>query len=109
MRPPFEPRREEIEEIVALAAEAARAYQAVVDDVPTRRPNAEAVSRSFRRSLPESGIGAAATMRELLAGVDATVATSGPRCYHFVMAARRPPPSAPTVWPPPGTRSPTPG
>jgi len=90
MRPPFEPRREEIEEIVALAAEAARAYQAVVDDVPTRRPNAEAVSRSFRRSLPESGIGAAATMRELLAGVDATVATSGPRCYHFVIGGSTP-------------------
>ena len=78
--------REELEEVLELVVREARAYLASVDERPVRSPNVAAASRSFRRPLPEHGSGAAAALRELLErGLDATITSSGPRCFHLVI------------------------
>ncbi|HVS01366.1 MAG TPA: pyridoxal-dependent decarboxylase [Thermoanaerobaculia bacterium] len=85
------PRREELAEALALAAAEARAYLDGLDDRPARGAAVDAATRSFRAPLPEHGVGAAAALRELVArGLDGTVASAGPRCFHFVIGGATP-------------------
>jgi len=84
------PRREEIEEALPLVVDAVRAYLERLDDLPARTRNAAEVSASFREPLPECGVGAVAALRRLIDGVDGTAATSGPRCFHFVIGGSTP-------------------
>lgn len=77
--------RAELEPALALVAERARAYLAGLDDAPLHAPNVEEAAWSFDGSLPEQGSGAEATLVRLLdEGLDGTIASAGPRNFHFV-------------------------
>ena len=85
------PRREELADVLALVHRQARDYLDTVDGRPARSARLEEALRSFQGPLPERGIGAQAALEELYAkGVDATVTSAGPRCYHFVMGGSTP-------------------
>ena len=77
--------RAEIDPALDLVHERARDYLARIDDLPLHGPRFEEVAWSFDERLPEEGIGAAATLRRLLdEGLEGTVASAGPRNFHFV-------------------------
>ncbi|HEX2111303.1 MAG TPA: pyridoxal-dependent decarboxylase [Gaiellaceae bacterium] len=77
--------RDEIDAALGLVAEHARGYLAALDAAPLHTPTFEETAWSFDGRLPDEGAGAAATIRELLErGLDATVASAGPRNFHFV-------------------------
>lgn len=85
------PRREEIEEVLRLVHAESLRYLAGLDDRPARSQRPDEANASFRAPLPEHGAGAAAALRELLdRGLDATVASAGPRCFHFVIGGSTP-------------------
>ena len=85
------PDRRELEEVLTLVLDEARAYLGALDERPVRVPGAAAAARSFRRPLPEHGSGAAAALRELIErGRDASLASSGPRCFHLVIGGNTP-------------------
>jgi glutamate/tyrosine decarboxylase-like PLP-dependent enzyme len=88
---PTLPERRELDEVLALVVDEARAYLATLDERPVRSPRAAAAARAFRRTLPEHGSGAAAALRELVErGRDAALASSGPRCFHLVIGGNTP-------------------
>jgi glutamate/tyrosine decarboxylase-like PLP-dependent enzyme len=77
--------RDEIDATLALVAEHARGYLAGLDGVPLHTTTFEETAWSFDGRLPEEGAGAPAAIRELLErGLDGTVASAGPRNFHFV-------------------------
>jgi len=77
--------RAELEPALSLVAERARAYLAGLDDAPLHAPNVEEAAWSFDGSLPEQGSGAEAALARLLdEGLDGTIASAGPRNFHFV-------------------------
>jgi glutamate/tyrosine decarboxylase-like PLP-dependent enzyme len=84
------PDRDELEGVVALIAEEARRYLASIDERPLREPGADKRAEQFGGPLPEDGAGADAALRELLDGLDAHVASSGPRFFHFVIGGVTP-------------------
>jgi hypothetical protein len=85
------PDRAEIEAVLRFVTEQATAYLAGLDDRPVRTPRAAQAARSFRARLPEEGVGALDALRELgERGADAFLASSGPRCYHFVIGGATP-------------------
>jgi len=85
------PDRAEIEGVLRFVSEEAAAYLAGLDDRPVRTPRAAQAARAFRTHLPEEGVGALAALRELVErGMDATLASSGPRCFHFVIGGATP-------------------
>ena len=84
------PDRGELQDVVDLIAEEARKYLASVDDRPLREPGADKRADQFGGELPETGVGADATLRELIDGLDAHVASSGPRFFHFVIGGVTP-------------------
>jgi glutamate/tyrosine decarboxylase-like PLP-dependent enzyme len=60
-------------------------YLAGLDERPVRAPGADEAAARFSGPLPEEGDGALAAVRELLEeGLDAAIASAGPRCFHFV-------------------------
>src|SRR3712207_2694673 len=77
--------RDELDGVLRLVSEQAAAYLARLDDAPLHAPGYEEAAWSFDGPLPEDGIGAAATLHRLLEeGLPGTVASSGPRSFHFV-------------------------
>ena len=77
--------REEIDGVLTLVGDGARAYLAKLDEAPLHGERFEDAAWSFDGPLPEEGIGAAATLRRLLdEGLEGTVASAGPRSFHFV-------------------------
>jgi len=85
------PDRAEIEGVLRFVSEEAADYLAGLDDRPVRTPRAAQAARAFRTHLPEEGVGALAALRELVErGMDATLASSGPRCFHFVIGGATP-------------------
>ncbi len=85
------PDPDEIEEVLPLVHDEALRYLATVGERPVRSPRADGATASFRSPLPEHGSGAAPALRELLdRGLDATVTSSGPRCFHFVIGGSTP-------------------
>jgi glutamate/tyrosine decarboxylase-like PLP-dependent enzyme len=85
------PSREEIDEVLDLIAGEARSYLATVDDRPLREEKAEDFADAFAGPLPERGSGAMEALRELLdRGLPASVASSGPRFFHFVIGGVTP-------------------
>jgi glutamate/tyrosine decarboxylase-like PLP-dependent enzyme len=80
-----EPRREEIDQVLDLVGHEARAYLEGLDERALRPPDVDARADAFGGSLPEDGDGAVAALEELLKeGLEATVASTGPRFFHFV-------------------------
>ncbi|MEM7245154.1 MAG: pyridoxal-dependent decarboxylase [Acidobacteriota bacterium] len=85
------PRREEFDEILPMILAEAQRYLAEVDELPVRSPGQAEALKSLTGSLPERGVGAAAALGTLLErSRDAVSATTGPRCFHFVMGGTTP-------------------
>jgi glutamate/tyrosine decarboxylase-like PLP-dependent enzyme len=87
---PF-PGREEIAEVIEIVAAEARTYFDGLDRRPVLPKNATEALERFDGSLPTEGIGASAALRQLIdTGFEASAATSGPRCFHFVIGGSTP-------------------
>jgi glutamate/tyrosine decarboxylase-like PLP-dependent enzyme len=85
------PSREEVDEVLQLVAGEARSYLAAVDERPLREEKAEDFADAFAGPLPERGSGAMEALRELLdRGLPASVTSSGPRFFHFVIGGVTP-------------------
>lgn len=85
------PRRSELETVLRMVTEEAVAYLRTVDARPVLSPRLHEALGSFHEKLPERGVGAAEALRQLIAGgSDAAAATSGPRCFHFVIGGVTP-------------------
>jgi glutamate/tyrosine decarboxylase-like PLP-dependent enzyme len=85
------PNREDHSPIVELISKAAQNYLDGLDTRPVRSPRANQNARAFDAPLPESGIGALDALNILIdKGMEATVATAGPRCFHFVIGGTTP-------------------
>jgi glutamate/tyrosine decarboxylase-like PLP-dependent enzyme len=85
------PRREELDDVLDLVATAARDYLKGLDDRALRGPDVDDRADGFGEALPEEGSGAVAALDRLLReGVEASVASSGPRFFHFVQGGVTP-------------------
>jgi glutamate/tyrosine decarboxylase-like PLP-dependent enzyme len=85
------PRREELDDVLQLVVASARDYLKSVDDRALRGPDVDVRADGFAGSLPEEGSGAVAALERLLReGVEASVASSGPRFFHFVQGGVTP-------------------
>jgi len=84
------PRPDEIDPVISLLGKEGVDYLAGLDDRPVRVPDVEERAAAFDRPLPERGEGAEQAVRDLLAGVDAGLQTSGPRWFHFVTGGTTP-------------------
>lgn len=76
--------RQEIENVLALVVEEARAYLAALDTDPVLAAGAEDATARFGGGLPQKGVGAAPALGELLEGLPAATRSPGPRFFHFV-------------------------
>ncbi|HYM63617.1 MAG TPA: pyridoxal-dependent decarboxylase, partial [Gaiellaceae bacterium] len=75
----------ELDDVLSLVTAEARRYLEGLDERPLLTAGSEAAARSLGGPLPEEGEGALAALKELLEeGVEASVASSGPRMFHFV-------------------------
>ena len=75
----------ELDEVLSLVAAEARRYVEGLDERPLRTDGSEAAARALGGPLPEEGEGALVALKELLeTGIEASVASSGPRMFHFV-------------------------
>ncbi len=93
------PEREEIRPLLERVQQEASAYLESLDERALLGQDPEAALAGFRRSLPESGSGASAALQELIErGMEATAATSGPRCFHFVIGGATPASLAADWW-----------
>jgi glutamate/tyrosine decarboxylase-like PLP-dependent enzyme len=90
MRAMPDPHPDELPEVLDLAGREAAAYLKGIADRPVRDPRAEEVADTFVGPLPEDGIGAVATLEELVAGLGAAVHSAGPRFFHFVNGGTTP-------------------
>jgi len=79
-----EPHTDEIDPVIELLAREAAGYLGGLDDRPVRHNDAESVAATFDGPLPERGDGAESALRELLAGSDGALHTSGPKWFHFI-------------------------
>src|SRR5918992_5115895 len=78
-------RRDEIDGALSLVADRARRYLADLDEVPLHGDAFEEAAWQFGGPLPEEGAGAVATLERLSGpGLPASVASAGPRNFHFV-------------------------
>ncbi len=85
------PHRDELARVVEILADEARHWFEGLDERPVLPRGAEETLAGFDHPLPEVGIGAAAALRQLIdTGFDAAAATSGPRCFHFVIGGCTP-------------------
>jgi glutamate/tyrosine decarboxylase-like PLP-dependent enzyme len=83
--------RAELDAALAVVAEAASEYLATLDERPVRLENADEIASSFKGSLPEQGDGAVEALRALVEdGLEATIASAGPRFFHFVIGGATP-------------------
>lgn len=85
------PERRELEHVIQLVAAEASAYLGSLDERPARSKDVRRALDGFKIPLPEEGEGAVQALRELIdRGLEASVATSGPRCFHFVIGGTTP-------------------
>ena len=78
-------RRDELEPTITLIAERARAYLATLDESPLHSQTFEETAWSFTGAIPEHGHGALDTLARLTGpALDGTIASAGPRNFHFV-------------------------
>ena len=75
----------ELDEVLSVVATEARRYLENLDERPLLTAGSEAAARSLEGPLPEEDEGALVALKELLeTGIEASVASSGPRMFHFV-------------------------
>jgi glutamate/tyrosine decarboxylase-like PLP-dependent enzyme len=72
-----------------VAAEA-REYLATLTEAPVRSAGSDEAADRFGGPLPETGGGAAASLDELLRGLEAQVRSGGPRFFHWVIGGTTP-------------------
>ena len=85
------PSREEITEVLDLVIRHATTYLDELDTRPVRSANVGDAINPLKGTLPEVGEGAAEALRLLIQkGIDASVTTAGPRCFHFVIGGTTP-------------------
>ena len=85
------PRREEIDDALEVVVASARDYLKGLDERILRSPDVDRRADGFAGPLPEGGNGAAAALEQLLReGMAASVASSGPRFFHFVQGGVTP-------------------
>jgi hypothetical protein len=83
--------RDEMEEVLALAAAGSTGYVAGLGKDPVLAHEAEDVAGSVGGDLPEDGDGALATVAELLEKArGGATRSSGPRFFHFVIGGTTP-------------------
>jgi glutamate/tyrosine decarboxylase-like PLP-dependent enzyme len=83
--------REEFDGVLALVTREAARYLAEVDELPVRHRGAEAAAHSFGGQLPEEGDGAVEALAALVGeGLEATIASGGPRFFHWVIGGTTP-------------------
>ncbi len=88
---PSIPDRGEITRVLEFVMHEAAAYLRDLDERPARSPGAEEATSSFHEPLPEVGLGASPALRALVSqGLEASVASAGPRCFHFVTGGTTP-------------------
>jgi glutamate/tyrosine decarboxylase-like PLP-dependent enzyme len=81
----------ELAEALALVHEEARRYLSGLNERPVRAPGANDAALGFGGRLPEDGDGALAALRDLLAAAPkASVASAGPRFFHWVIGGATP-------------------
>ncbi|HYH27876.1 MAG TPA: aspartate aminotransferase family protein [Actinomycetota bacterium] len=77
--------------MLALVEDEARRYTAGVDDRPLRSPDADRRADAFSGPIPEEGVGALSALQELVEqGLPASVSSSGPRFFHYVIGGVTP-------------------
>jgi glutamate/tyrosine decarboxylase-like PLP-dependent enzyme len=81
---------EELDAALDVAVGASRAFLETVADRPVRMPGADEAAEAFAGPLPEEGDGATAALAELGKGLDAAIASGGPRFFHFVIGGSTP-------------------
>jgi glutamate/tyrosine decarboxylase-like PLP-dependent enzyme len=85
------PWRRELDELIPLILEEARNYLAKVDTMAVRHPGTHQAAKSIPAQFPENGIGAHRALRQLIEATHrSAIATSGPRCFHFVIGGGTP-------------------
>jgi glutamate/tyrosine decarboxylase-like PLP-dependent enzyme len=85
------PRRSEIEDVIDLVVAEARDYVKGLDERALREPDADERALAFTAPLPDEGSGAVPALRELLdEGLPASVSSSGPRFFHYVIGGATP-------------------
>jgi glutamate/tyrosine decarboxylase-like PLP-dependent enzyme len=80
----------ELPKVIDLASREAARYLESIAERNVRDPRAEEVAATFRGTLPEDGVGSDQALRELIAGMDGAVHSSGPRFFHFVNGGTTP-------------------
>jgi len=85
------PDRDELEQVIGLVSREAVTYLQGLDEREVRSSRVREALTSFDEPLPESGAGAVQTLTRLIQdGLDASVATAGPRSFHFVIGGTTP-------------------
>jgi glutamate/tyrosine decarboxylase-like PLP-dependent enzyme len=85
------PDRQELDEVLTLVDREIRRYLDSLDERALRDEKADQLADELAGPLPERGVGGAETMRELLErGLPASIASSGPRFFHFVIGGVTP-------------------
>lgn len=85
------PNRKEYESVIRLVSQAANAYIRDLDDRPVRSKEIKDHLEAFDMPLPEEGEGAKYALELLIRrGIEASVATAGPRSFHFVIGGSTP-------------------
>jgi glutamate/tyrosine decarboxylase-like PLP-dependent enzyme len=85
------PTRKEIREVISLLSKEAAKYLENLDDRPTRSNRVQEALESFDEPLPQVGSGAIQALTTLINEcIDASVATAGPRSFHFVVGGTTP-------------------
>jgi glutamate/tyrosine decarboxylase-like PLP-dependent enzyme len=85
------PTREELQDVIELVSREAAAYLAGLDDRPARSKGVREALPSFEEPLPHDGSGAVKALTTLIdQGLEASVATAGPRSFHFVIGGTTP-------------------
>jgi glutamate/tyrosine decarboxylase-like PLP-dependent enzyme len=91
MTDPSIPHRDELRPLLEQVLRETLDHLEQLDDLPVRSPRQSEAAASFDGQLPDTGVGAATALHELLAeGFDAAAISSGPRFFHFVMGGVTP-------------------
>jgi glutamate/tyrosine decarboxylase-like PLP-dependent enzyme len=85
------PIRAELQDVIELVSREAIEYLQALDDRPARSKRVQDALDAFDEPLPEAGPGAVEALALLIdRGLEASVATAGPRSFHFVIGGTTP-------------------